>query len=533
MPPKKAPDDGEKDAMSKIRRRFVELMDPILDEEVLSAEANTDVESFRLEHGVSDFWFNRFLEDEFDSSKAIYEKSLHPDVQKEAKKIMARIGSLGTDLSGYSRRKKKVQRRENYSLILGGTLADGTVDEDEAFMLQRCQMILGITNVEHAKALGRLGWSEEKFYERAGGVSGEGGARYEPDSLLVVKVFVHQVEHTKKRSKMRQTHRKVICRLEMSDGTRARNGRGKKDIGKRRKSVADEDIKTTMQKKIFQLETPAKVGMDPVFDFPGQLPVPLFESALRDMFLHVELIHDHQNRSKDFETPLGKVVIPVQELMDEIFTEGSNGSINVSSITEMIKHAKKFDFEELQDKEGSGSEQVLFTFVAEQVGKDYLTKRLAVEKDVNTSMMLNEVDNHVQMLGNAFIDTPLTKGQDAELGAQVEGWHEQIMLADMGKELLSEVLPIAISSQCVAGDEDSDSESDSDGDLPPARVRSATMGKPSGRKKSVGTVGLRKASAPNAGTSARKASVSKGKGKSTAAVKRNPRRLSFSAIDEV
>jgi hypothetical protein len=318
MPPKKAPDDGEKDAMSKIKRRIVDLLDPILEQKIVSAEENADVEAFRLQHGVSDFWFNRFLEEEFESSLQIYEKGLDPAVQKQHKTAMAKVGSLGGDLSGYSRRKKKVQRRENYSLILGGTLADGTVDEAEAAMLQRCQMILGITNVEHVKALGKLGWSEEKFYERAGGVVGGEGERYEPDSLLVIKIFAHKIEHTKKRSKLRNTHRKVVFRLEQSDGAKKKNGRSKNaESGKRRKSVKNEDIKTTMQKKIFSLETAAKVGMDPVFDFIGQLPVPLFESALREMYLHVELIRDHQNRSKDYETPLGKVVIPVDEFTED------------------------------------------------------------------------------------------------------------------------------------------------------------------------------------------------------------------------
>ena len=396
--PKEPPDEGEKDAMAKLKRRFVDLLDPILEGGAISAEDNSDVEAFRLQHGVSDFWFDRFLEEEFDSSKEIYDNSLEPELASRNEEIMQRIGTLGVDLSGFSRRKKKVQRRESYALILGGTVADGSVHEDEAAMLQRCQMILGITNAEHLKALSKLGWSEERFYER-GSKGGASGRQYAPDRLVIVKMLVHKVEHTKKRSKLRNTHRKVTCRLEQTDGSKKADGRRtNSERGKRRKSVADEDIKTTMQNKILGLEPPSLTGMDPVFDFLGQLPVPLFESAVRSMFLHVELVHDHQQRSKEFETPLGKIVVPVSELMDDIFPEAAFGTINSTSVTHMIGHCKKFDLQELQNSnDSSGSEQLLFTFVAEPVGKEYLRRRMAVENDVNTRMMLNEVRSRYAM----------------------------------------------------------------------------------------------------------------------------------------
>ena len=132
--------------------------------------------------------------------------------------------------------------------------------------------------------------------------------------------------------------------------------------------------------------------------FHVSTPVPLFESAVRSMFLHVELVHDHQQRSKEFETPLGKIVVPVSELMDDIFPEAAFGTINSTSVTHMIGHCKKFDLQELQNSnDSSGSEQLLFTFVAEPVGKEYLRRRMAVENDVNTRMMLNEVRSRYAM----------------------------------------------------------------------------------------------------------------------------------------
>jgi hypothetical protein len=42
------------------------------------------------------------------------------------------------------------------------------------------------------------------------------------------------------------------------------------------------------------------------------------------------------------------VVIPVDELIDEIFPEAIDGDINTSSIEQLTEYAKKFDLEELQ-----------------------------------------------------------------------------------------------------------------------------------------------------------------------------------------
>ena len=100
-------------------------------------------------------------------------------------------------------------------------------------------------------------------------------------------------------------------------------------------------------------------------------------------------------------------------------------------------------------------------------------------------VLVAQIENHAEALGPAFIDTPLTNVQDAELGSHVENWREKVALADMGKELLAEVLP----SKGVQGDDDDDD----DDDLPPPRARTSTSGRQSaGRKASSAGANARK-----------------------------------------
>ena len=103
-------------------------------------------------------------------------------------------------------------------------------------------------------------------------------------------------------------------------------------------------------------------------------------------------------------------------------------------------------------------------------------------------LLVVQVENHAEALGSAFIDTPLTNVQDAELGSHVENWREKVALADMGKELLAEVLP----SKGVQGNDDDDDNDDS----PPPRARTSTIGRVSaGRKASSAGANARKKAA--------------------------------------